>query len=76
MALWCSKVYIGESKRRCIQAYIGETKRRLGTRLKVHKDARAKSFTNRSVIAEHAQTNYHPINGASTKILVGPWSWS
>ena len=49
--------------------YIGETKRRLGTRIKEHKDACMKCFTDKSAIAEHAWTNDHPINWADTKIL-------
>ena len=41
--------------------YIGETTRRLETRLKEHKDACIKGFTNTSAIAKHAWTEGHPI---------------
>ena len=53
----------------CSKVYIGETKRRLETRLKEHKDASTRCLTDTSVIAEHAWTNDHPINWAETKIL-------
>ena len=53
----------------CGKVYIGETKRRLETRLKEHKDASAKSLTDRSAIAKHAHANDHPINWAGTRIL-------
>ena len=53
----------------CSKVYIGETKRRLGTRLKEHKDACVKCHTDKSAIAKHAWTNDHPINWAETRIL-------
>ena len=53
----------------CGKVYIGETKRRLETRLKEHKDACTRCFTDKSAIAEHAWANDHPINWAETKIL-------
>ena len=45
----------------CGKVYIGETTRRLETRLKEHKDACIKGFTDKSAIAEHAWTEDHPI---------------
>ena len=53
----------------CGKVYISETQCRLGTRIKEHKDACVKNLTDKSAIAEHAQTNDHPINWAETKIL-------
>ena len=53
----------------CCKVYIGKTKCRLEMRLKEHKDARAKSHTDRSAIAEHAHANDYQINWAGTKIL-------
>ena len=43
------------------QTYIGETTCRLETRLKEHKDACIKGFTNKSAIAEHAWMEDNPI---------------
>ena len=53
----------------CGKVYIGETTRRLGTRLKEHKDACIKGFTDKSAIAEHAWTEDHPIRWDDTRIL-------
>ena len=53
----------------CGKVYIGETKRRLGTRLKVYKDACVGWQTHKSAIAEHAWAEDHPINWSGTKIL-------
>ena len=52
--------------------------------IKEHKNACAKSLTNKSAIAEHAWTKDHPIKWAETKILqtseqghgAGPWRCS
>ena len=49
--------------------YISETTRRLETRLKEHKDAYIKGFTDKSAIAEHAWTEDHPIHWGDTRIL-------
>ena len=53
----------------CRQVYTGEMKRRLGTRLKEHQDACTKGLTDKSVIAEHAWTNDHPIRWDAMKVL-------
>ena len=53
----------------CSKVYIGETKRRLETRLKELNDACTRCLTDKSTIAEHAWANYRPINWAETKIL-------
>ena len=53
----------------CGKVCIGETKHRLETRIKEHKDACMKCFTDKSAIAEHAWTNDRPINWADTKSL-------
>ena len=50
----------------CGKVYIGETKKRLGTRLK---DACVRCQTDKTVIAEHAWAEDHPINWSGTKIL-------
>ena len=46
----------------CSKVYIRETKCRLGKRIKEHRDACVKYFTDMSAIAEQAWTNDHPIN--------------
>ena len=53
----------------CRKVYIGETTRRLETRLKEHKDACIKGFTDKSAIAEHAWTEDHPIRWGDTRIM-------
>ena len=53
----------------CGKVYIGETRRRLETRLKEHKDACIKGFTDKSAIAEHAWMEDHPIRWDDTRIL-------
>ena len=46
----------------CGKVYIGETKRRPETRIKEHKDACMRQFTDWSAITEHAWARDHPIN--------------
>ena len=53
----------------CGKMYIGETTRQLETRLKGHKDACIKGFTDKSAIAEHARTEDHPIRWGDTRIV-------
>ena len=53
----------------CGKVYIGKTTRRLETRLKEHKDACIKGFTDKSAIAEHAWTEDHPIRWGDTRIM-------
>ena len=53
----------------CGKVYISETTHQLETRLKEHKDACIKGFTDVSAIAEHAWMEDHPIRWDDTKIL-------
>ena len=53
------------------KVYISETKRRVDTRLKEHKDACIKGFTDKSAIAEHALTEDHPIREGSNLHMNG-----
>ena len=55
--------------RACVERSTSKRKRRLGTRHKEHKNACGNCQTDKSVIAEHAWTNDHPINWGGTKIL-------
>ena len=53
------------------KVYISETKRGVETRLKEHKDACIKDFTDKSAIAEHALTEDHPIREGSNLHMNG-----
>ena len=53
----------------CGKIYIGETVWRLDTRLKKHKDACICGQLDKSAIAEHAWSEYHPILWESTKVI-------
>ena len=53
----------------CGKVYIGKTIRRLETRLKEHKDACCKGYTEKSAVAEHAWKEQHPIKWRETTVL-------
>ena len=53
----------------CGKRYIGETVRRLETRMKEHQDACQKGTLEKSVLAEHAWENRHPIKWEEATVI-------
>ena len=53
----------------CEKVYIGETTRRLEQRISKHQDACRKGEEKKSVVAEHAWKEHHPIRWQETSVI-------
>ena len=53
----------------CGKVYVGETQRHLETRVKEHKDACNKGYTEKSAIAEHQWDQQHQVKWEDTRVL-------